>query len=443
MFRIGNITTSHARAWVANAAHGRDVLAPGDQLELDVPGGTKVELRRILDDAVIGVATLPATPPPAVTWISANAPAAPARAELPPPLPGIPKPPAVLNARGELPVWQDYVTVAIKQIPAQEDDLLFNTRECPIRRGVTISASFMIWSPTRDPVLRGYDGVEVLDLAELELVADHIVIAAPLRFPGTNVTIRCRTLEFQADGAHSGSIDTTPLDFPVGVPAYTSTRWSNSQDADDHTTYPGVVDATGAAVRALAGQGGAPGQGAGTITLEVKEILFPVNPGKMFIGHGGRGEEGEPGGLEPRAKGDTMPATLTRRDLSAAVKTFKVSGSVSSWRWPSAMYGLTDPNIGPTNVGYARVLFIDDVGFEDDANEFVLGTSYCKYTLAGDDDPPDDFWNRRGDSAHTPHPPTYPAGPAAYPGGAPGRSGAGADVRFNLATVGRFTPRIE
>ena len=49
------------------------------------------------------------------------------------------------------------------------------------------------------------------DLARLTVCADEIVIAAPLKFPGTTVTLFARRLRFEGDG----SIDTTPASVTI------------------------------------------------------------------------------------------------------------------------------------------------------------------------------------------------------------------------------------
>ena len=433
MIRIANGTVHHVRPYVDGKLLQGVVLAPRDSVELDVNDGTTVEFARILDNARVATIVAAAVSNGRAHWLKQNIAPPASDAGLAKPFPGVDRAPKVLNARGSLPAWQDYVTVAIRKVPAPNDNLVFNTRECPIRRSVVISGAHLEWRPTRDPAIKAFEGETVLDVVELTLVADHIIIAAPLRFPGTNVTIKCRTLEFQNDGSHSGSIDTTPLDYPVGVPAYSPTRWSNPEDADDHTSYPGVAVAGGSIERAASGQAGADGQDAGTITLCAKEILYPLNSGPLLRGHGGRGEEGEPGGLAPRAKDDKVPDLRRRSDLSAVVATFAKSNSVSSWQWPAQMYGLLSENADtPTSIAYARVLFIDDVILEEDFNEFVLGQLYAKYTNAFDESNLSGFWGHEGYSADAPRPPSFPSGPSAYPGGEPGRSGKGADVHLNL-----------
>ena len=73
-----------------------------------------------------------------------------------------------------------------------------------------IAGAKLIWSESDDNYgLISYQGPGVLDVEELVMYADHVVIGSPLHFPGTNVTIYARRLEFRDHGA----IDTTPMPY--------------------------------------------------------------------------------------------------------------------------------------------------------------------------------------------------------------------------------------
>ncbi len=49
----------------------------------------------------------------------------------------------------------------------------------------------------------------VSDLASIEIYADRVIVSSELRFPGTDVTIYARVLEF----GPGGKVDTTPVQF--------------------------------------------------------------------------------------------------------------------------------------------------------------------------------------------------------------------------------------
>ena len=103
----------------------------------------------------------------------------------------------------------------------------FNNRANVNTRAVTITGVELVWNAGDDSYgLMAYQGQSVLDIETLEMFADRVVIASEIWFPGTNVTIHARELEFRG----SGMIKTTPIDY-AGVRAEQPVRLHSIENA--------------------------------------------------------------------------------------------------------------------------------------------------------------------------------------------------------------------
>lgn len=240
---------------------------------------------------------------------------------LPSPLPPIQSVALVGEVRERpRPESRDYIVIS------EHDNLekaQFNTRPKVATRTVKISGAKLIWDKLDDQYgLMSYQGDGVLDLEALEIYADHVVIASPLRFPRTNVTIYARELEFKGDG----KIDTTPIAYKSAA------RSPNRTDDDKPANYQAA--------------NGLPGEPGGDLRLFVRKLTLPKSSEakKRFIAHGSPGQQAEPGGLPPyKPKGDDQPSVETGKTLppitngaihSAINAAFMAAKQPYDWRWP-------------------------------------------------------------------------------------------------------------
>ena len=311
----------------------------------------------------------------------------------------------------------------------------FNTRANVATRTVAISGMTLEWNTLKIGAgLMSYQGAGVLDVERLEIFADHIVIASPLRFPGTNVSIHARVLEFVG----AGSIDTTPLSYTARAASTFHTDDGHPANADGDPTY---VAADG-----LNGDRG------GDIELFIHTLLVPPGTTTRLIARGGGGQPAELGGLKrylptgPGQPEDSRDITrgIKATDLSGSMWThFALAKSPRDWHWPDGVAGpqaLTyqgAPLFDSGRVVDAVLVAHDDTAFVWDANVFYFppGTvRQGRYELLGN--PPVDALVDKGNKTNRARsdlgrikPAARPGdGEDAYPGGRPGAGGAGGKI---------------
>ena len=124
----------------------------------------------------------------------------------------------------------------------------------------------------------GYQGASVLDIEELEMFADRVVIASELVFPGTNVKIHARELEFQG----AGKITTTPMELSSSERAKSPNRTS-----DGH--------APGRLCTGNPNQAGAYGEPGGGLKILVGKLAVANDGKQKFWTNGSNGQAGREG----------------------------------------------------------------------------------------------------------------------------------------------------
>jgi hypothetical protein len=350
---------------------------------------------------------------------------------IPSPLPPIEKVALVGETRERpRPESRDYIVVA------EHDNLekaQFNTRTNVATRTVRISGARLIWDRLDDHYgLMSYQGAGVLDLEALEIYADHVVIASPLRFPGTRITIYARELEFRGDGA----IDTTPI-------AYTTRARSAKRTNDGHP-----ADDKGEPTYKAAN--GRPGEPGGDILLFARKLTLPRGgeARKRFIAQGSPGQEAEPGGVQRyKPKRTDQPTASEGKDLphvrSDAVANMMDSSFVSNkkpydWRWPGNVdwphdvkwdgKALILDNGG--KVVHLTMVAHDDSAASNDTNVFYFPPGARHQTFMVWDNAALANVRNHGIPATTRRRPGD--GEDAYPGGQPGNGGSGGKIVTSL-----------
>jgi hypothetical protein len=419
-------------------------LDAGDTATLDVKVGRVIVARSLLDESTI--VEFPVTSADQQYIIRAQPPGGTTQPNAPPSsFPGVHAALSTLDVPGALPDPASDAYRTVSEVPVFDEIPIFNTRLAPKRRSVTLTGVRLVWDESH-PDLLAYASGDALDIRDLTMVADTVVVARPLQFPGTNVTIRARVLEFAGDGR----IETTPVAWSAA--AMSPRPWTNDADPNDHAVYPGqLVD--GKVVRGPAAKG-AVGGDAGNITLHIRELRLPKDgaKAKRFVAKGAQGQAGEPGGLCPRDPKDTALAPLTREDLADAfAEYFPVSKSLDSWVWPDGALGLFPSRVTsgdqPGNVVFARIFCADQRFVSQSFDAIVRPGTYAERLdgeVTGEECQLHLWWDgkpkplRYGAVFHPdyPAPPKLVAPPDAYPGGCPGDGGAGGVVSCNLAWTG-------
>ncbi|MBS1691404.1 MAG: hypothetical protein JST91_04210 [Actinobacteria bacterium] len=353
---------------------------------------------------------------------------------LPSPLPGN-RPVVLIGGARETPPPEDRTYISIDN----RDGRLkpeFNGVKNVIPRRVKIVGAKVIWDKNNDTAgLMSLQGDKVLDLESLEIVADEVIIASPLRFPGTNVSIYARRVEFGEDGVNDGIIDTTPPELP---PVEYIPRQPRPK------TPPKVTD----------GAAGPPG---GSVTL-VAHTLVTGDPTTIRVRtRGGKGGKAEPGDKLAYTRRDTRLANTVAPEETAnctVVKQsdianrlpgwFQTAGSdakyLSGWLWPG---GHSEPgrcvyNGKPLGLGDKDNAVTSLVVSAHDNRFFGLDMNWFQFPAATGQDGrwhrDEVYWDAGQFESYTRVIPTpvihrVPGdGADAYAGGQPGNGGAGGTV---------------
>jgi hypothetical protein len=357
------------------------------------------------------------------------------------------------------PESSDYIRISERA--RRERSEPFNNLKNRPTRSVTISGATLKWKAD-NKTLWPYQGAFVADLAEIEMVADRVVVSSPLRFPRTRVIIRARELVFEGDG----SIDTTPMPHPKDA--------CLEKDAKGRPKFE--KDAAGNEI--LRGASGAPGEPAGDIDLWVSAVRVDQNnPGiNRFICRGSKGQQSEPGGLKKYAcKDDThVPAAdpsdwdsvgnataVKIKDLTDWVQDHFIEKRVNYWRWPKYKLNKTP---GGVSIETGETYHPEE---DMDSQDFAEGNVVSVRLRACDDD----VFAKNQSEVLFPSPALYKSGVAqsttrylggpqavpvpeyaaldlnksgrfrsgdgrdAYPSGTPGKGGAGGKVTSRIAGV--------
>jgi hypothetical protein len=227
---------------------------------------------------------------------------------------------------------QIFITASTVRLDISEEP--FNDLENREVRDVEIAGATLRWSKGNQ-ILSGYYGENnAADIRSLTIFCDRMEVEDNLRFPRTNVTIYARELVFRG----IGRIDTTPL-----PPAGRAKSEYLTQDPDDPTKTDVPADEDGhPTYKAADGRKGEPG---GNITIYAREVWYEepsgaYDPAIRFICRGGKGQQGEAGGLKAYVRGEEkLPEKygplpiVTADDVKRAFEdVFKLS--CSNFRWP-------------------------------------------------------------------------------------------------------------
>jgi hypothetical protein len=243
--------------------------------------------------------------------------------------------------RSSTPGPDDQIFISASTVGLDITGAPFNGLDNREVRDVEIAGATLRWS-SGNQILAGYYGENnATDIRSLTIFCDRMQVEDNLRFPRTNVTIYARELVFKG----IGRIDTTPLP-PVGR---AKSKYL-TQDPDDLTKTDIPADQDGKPTYTAAdGRKGEPG---GNITVYAREARYEEagasgnwegGYGVRFICRGGKGQQGEAGGLKAYVRGnDKQPekygpaSTVTAADVKTAFEAEDVFKNLkcSVFRWP-------------------------------------------------------------------------------------------------------------
>lgn len=318
--------------------------------------------------------------------------------------------------RSSTPGPDDRAFISVSTVRLDISTEPFNGLENREVRDIEIAGPLLRWSRA-NPILSGYYGESnAADIRSLTIYCDRMEVADHLRFPRTHVTIYARELVFTGHG----KIDTTPLPYPGRA-----TSKYLTEHPDDPTLANVPADAQGnPTYRAADGHKGEPG---GNVTVFARALSYEEDPSNTapwlrFFTRGGKGQQGEAGGLKAYVRGEGQPETygpLPPVTADQVTRAFKEYFKLDCWhfRWPG-------------NVDWPSL--IPDVWQKYN----IVEVSVFAYS--------DGWWLRylhlpsHTHKAGLPHDihPGEPAAPRrcnhrdAYPGGWPGEGGDGGHVRL-------------
>jgi hypothetical protein len=318
------------------------------------------------------------------------------------------------------PTSRDYIVTSELDSLSREQ---FNTRNNVTTRSLRISGVELTSKDYPLNLYRGESGENVLDLVSLEIYADRIVISSVLRFPGTDVTIYARELEFKS----GGKIDTTPLQFKFPAMTPPEKREKEGRPKD---------------YVAADGQGGEKG---GDIKVFVSKLTVPPQEASevRFVSRGSNGQEAEKGDLKPYKQGHPdQPKDEESKDIPSVTRLWieqRLETHCDAWRWPGEvrdpdkirwnskqLFGTPDARTGPggeiiVHAGASNVSSLKVDAHDGRALAWLPALPGVKMNKSTSFSwPPDNS-------------PTCPGnGEDAYAGGAPGNGGASGTIRTCL-----------
>ena len=347
----------------------------------------------------------------------------------------------IRERRKSTPGPDDQMFLTATTVRQDSSKATFNGLKNRTLRDVKIAGPLLRWSGS-NRILANYYGEQAADTRSLTIYADRMEVADRLRFPRADVTIHARELVFTGIGC----IDTTPLPYAARAESEYLT-----EDPEDLTNARAPADAEGRPTyRAADGAKGEPG---GNITLYVRRLIDDDDTKKTrFICRGGKGQQGEAGGLKAYVAKDGYPdkygplKAITAEDVGSFFQE-KNCGPDPCWRcrwpggvdWPSQM-SVPNPPGNVLNTGQAvsvtLLTYCDDMGVT-----FATPTAWAERGfLPGREY--QHWWNPRGfysdysespDLDGKPNPAPRPCdGRDAYSGGWPGDGGDGGTVMLFL-----------
>lgn len=195
---------------------------------------------------------------------------------------------------------EDLIEIKEKKLPGKK--ARFNNRADVETREVHVTGLVLHFSQD----LSGSKLKSLLGRTDMEflyLYADTIILGDKLSFPQTNVTLACRYLLIEAQG----TLSTTP---------------------EPHAQ-PFAIGSGGDSRKA-----GAAGEQAGNLTLLCRTIenKHPAD-GPVFFLNGGKGQNGEMGGLKPVSPNGNYPLSWSSIEKKV-IENDPIEGSASNWAWP-------------------------------------------------------------------------------------------------------------
>ncbi|MBL8659975.1 MAG: hypothetical protein JNM75_09490 [Rhodospirillales bacterium] len=229
---------------------------------------------------------------------------------------------------------QQFISASTVRVDISKEP--FNGLENRVVRDVEIAGSLLRWSGA-NRILSGYYGESnATDIRSLTISCDRMEVADHLRFPRTNVTIYARELVFIGHG----KIDTTPLPYPG--PA-------RSKHLTEHPDDPSLAElpADEAGEPTYKPADGFKGEPGGSITVFAQKVDYvedPANrsPWLRFFTCGGKGQQGEAGGLKAYVRGEGQPekyGPMPAVTADEVARAFKDTFKLECWhfRWPGGV----------------------------------------------------------------------------------------------------------
>lgn len=213
------------------------------------------------------------------------------------------------RARTPGPDDQQFISASTVRLDLSKEP--FNGLENRVVRDVEIAGPVLRWSGSNRILASYYGEHNAADIRSLTIVCDRMEVSDHLHFPRTHVTIHARELVFTG----IGRIDTTPLPYPGRAESTYLVEDPHDQGDPDQRARPKVpADEDGKPTyRAADGRKGEPG---GSITLFVREASYVDDgrrgrwhgdPGIRLVTRGGKGQQGEAGGLKAYVPGPGQP----------------------------------------------------------------------------------------------------------------------------------------
>ena len=407
-----------------------DSIAPGARSEVQGRSQQVWAVRSTFTNELIDLVWLDDSPVQTRTVTNAHLARVAEALPLPSPLPEVPAVTLIGGVRERpRPESRDYILVSQQE---NREKARFNTRLRVVTRTVQVAGVKLVWnSLDKDSVLMPLQGPGVLDLESIDMYADTVVIASPLRFPGTDVTIHARRLEFTGDG----QIDTTPMGHAGPARSGKHDDKGRPVDAKSKPTYRAVD--------------GLPGEAAGDIEVLVSSVTVP--PGSTqprFVARGSAGQRAEEGGVKDyAARLDTQPAVGKGKTLSAVTEQavadqvrgagFAFAKELSDWRWPGEVSAGDVSYQGEKLLSSGKVVDLVVVAHDDtagDTNVFFFpgqadGTIRRHSALRWDNA---EITHVTGVDVGKPALRVPGDGEDAYPGGKPGDGGSGGRISTSL-----------
>jgi hypothetical protein len=252
---------------------------------------------------------------------------------------------------------KQYISISERKLPPLER---FNTRRKVVVRAVTIAGVRVTW--TKESGLLAYQGEGANDIREMVIYADELVVRAPIRLPGTNVSIFARELVFAGDGC----IDTTPIAFQTTAESTNKVKIGDIE-----------VPANAQGQPSWTATNGEPGEEAGDITLTVRSIRQDKAGPPRLIARGSKGQDAEEGGQirpytpgpgqsnRPPADHGKNMAPVTADQIHNFIANKFIENRVNYWRWPGGQWWPANVAMENDALNQGKVTHVKLISYDD------------------------------------------------------------------------------